>query len=148
MNDKRHIVAERYFRGVYSGDPSVVDALAAEDIVCSYPIFERLFGTPALRGRQALKAFVRRFGSRWAEPQLTVHETVAEGARVVLLWSFRARSVDVAESAAAASRYTHEWGGITLFRFDDAGKIAAEIGEESTPGPWARGAGVAGIETA
>jgi hypothetical protein len=32
----------------------------------------------------------------------------------------------------------HSWGGITLYRFDEEGKIVAEIGEESAPGPLER----------
>ena len=54
-------IAERYLRGLYGGDPSVVDRFASEDIISSYPIFEQLFGTPTIRGREALAAFSVRF---------------------------------------------------------------------------------------
>jgi hypothetical protein len=138
MENERKILAERYLRGVYGGDPSVVDALAAENVVSSYPIFARLFGTPALHGQQAVKRFVRGFSSRWTEAQVTIHEAIAEEERVVFLWSFCARRVDDTETAPPPDSPLHAWGGITLFRFNTAGRITAEIGEESTPGPWAR----------
>jgi hypothetical protein len=54
MEEERKTQAERFSRGIYGGDPSVVDDLAAKDLVASYPIFESLFGTPAIRGRAAL----------------------------------------------------------------------------------------------
>jgi hypothetical protein len=54
---ERVALAERFFRGVYACDPSVVDDLAGDDIVVSYPIFEKLFNTSAIRGREAVKDF-------------------------------------------------------------------------------------------
>lgn len=52
---------------------------------------------------------------------------------MVLVWSFSARDTE-AEAGEAGSA----WGGISLFRFDAEGKITAEIGEESSPGPMGR----------
>lgn len=125
--------AERYFRGVYGCDSSVVDDLASDDIVVSYPLFRTLFGKPALRGREAVKAFALRFCGKWADPHIEFHEAVSEGDRVVLLWSFRAR-----DTGSAPAEQEHRWGGMTLFRFDQAGRVVAEIGEESEPGPMRR----------
>ncbi len=122
--------AERFFRGVYGCDAAVVDELASEDIVVSYPIFEQLFNTPSLRGRAAVKKFATGFCSRWEEAQITIHEAVSEGARVVLVWSFLARNAETGQQSS--------WGGITLFRFDETGRIVAEVGEESEPGPAKR----------
>ena len=130
--------AQQYFRGVYGGDASVVDELAAEDIVVSYPIFVDVLGTPAIRGREPLKAFIASFSQRWAEPGFEFHEAVADHSRVVLVWSFSARSVAATSPGAPPTDAVHSWGGITLFRFDDSGRITAEIGEESTPGPFGR----------
>jgi PBP1b-binding outer membrane lipoprotein LpoB len=39
-DSERKAVAERFFRGVYGGNPTVVDELAGPDIVVSYPIFQ------------------------------------------------------------------------------------------------------------
>lgn len=123
-------LAEQFFRGVYSGDPTVVDDLASAEVVVSYPIFEKLFGTSAIKGRKAVKDFAVRFGKKWADPRLRVHEAVSDADRVVVVWSFQARDV---ESSAE-----HAWGGISVFRFDEVGKIVAEFGEESEPGPFRR----------
>lgn len=126
-------VAERYFRGVYGCNPGVVEELAATDIVVTYPIFEDLFGAPVLRGRDAVKAFADHFCRKWADAELVFHETISDERRVVLVWSFSARDTE-----AVASDPRSAWGGISLLKFNPEGKIAAEIGEESTPGPMGR----------
>lgn len=136
LADERAETAERFMRGLYGGDAAVVDELASPDVVVSYPIFQELFETPAIRGQDAVREFGEGFALRWADARLTVHEAVVEGDRAVLLWSFRASAregvpgLEPGEEAA--------WGGITLYRFDEQGRIAAEVGEESTPGPVAR----------
>jgi len=141
LRAERIAVAERYIRGVYGSDTSVVDDLASDEIVISYPIFESLFGTPAIRGREAVKAFVTRFGQKWVEPEVDFHEALVDGDRVVLLWSFRARDAAPPGPEQAAANQEHHWGGMTLIRFDETGKIVLEVGEESEPGPAGRLAG-------
>ncbi len=131
-------LAERFFRGVYACDPSVVDDLASEDVIVSYPILQRLFGVPSIRGREAVRAFATGFCERWADAQVTIHEAIAEGDRVVLVWSFRARNVGTADKDRQPTNEEHSWGGISLYYFDEAGRIRAEIGEESEPGPFER----------
>lgn len=143
---ERKAIAERFFRGVYACDPTVVDDLASDDIVLSYPIFEKLFDVSAIRGRKAVKDFATGFCERWEDARVTVHEAVAEGDLVVLVWSFRARNVGSARPDVEPTNKEHSWGGITLYRFDEDGKIAAEIGEESAPGPLGRVGEVSEIE--
>jgi len=138
---ERKAQAERFFRGVYGCNPSVVDELAADSVEMSYPIFAELYNTPAFRGQEAVRGFAERFCSRWKEAQFTFHESLADGDNVVLVWSFRARFVGSESPGGPVSGEEQGWGGITLYQFDDSGKIAAEIGEESTPGPMARVAG-------
>jgi uncharacterized protein (TIGR02246 family) len=130
--------AERFMRGVYGCNPSVVDALAADSVVLSYPIFAELYHTPALRGRQAVRSFAQGFCSRWKDRRLTVDESLSDGDNVVLVWTFRARFVGSASPGGPAPGEEQTWGGMTLYRFDSSGKIAAEMGEESSPGPMAR----------
>jgi len=130
--------AERFFRGIWSCDPTVITELAANEIVISYPVFETIFGTPAVRGREAVRRLVADFCQTWADPAVTVHQVVAEANRVVLVWSFRARDVGVRPGGQPASGQIHSWGGISLFSFDDHGMIVSETGEESRPGPAAR----------
>lgn len=138
---ERKALVERFFRGLWGCDPAVIDELAAADIVVSYPIFQNLYQTPAIRGREAAKELSTNFCKTWAEAEFTIHEAVAEDDRVVLLWSFRARNVGPTQPGQPPTYREHGWGGMTFFRFDESNKIVAEIGEESEPGPFGRLAG-------
>jgi hypothetical protein len=138
MTSNQKLSAERFIRGVYGGDPSVVGELANEDVMVSYPIFEKLFDTPAIRGQEAVKKFAVRFGKRWIDGQIMIHLAVEEGNTVVLMWSFRAIRADMGQPDGTPAGQESSWGGISIIRFDSEGKIMAEIGEESTPGPFAR----------
>lgn len=137
MKENNKVLAQRFFRAVYGGDTSVIDELASAEIVMSYPVFERLFNSPVLQGREAVKAFAVGFSSRWDEVQITVHEALAEGDQVVLVWRFEARNVGRIQGREPDNEI-HSWGGMTLYRFNHLGEIVAEIGEESTPGPIER----------
>ena len=132
MNLQKKTRAQRYFRAVYECKPLVINELAAEDIVISYPIFKQIFGKPALHGLKEVKAFSARFCSRWLDTKLTINEAVVGPDKVVLVWTFSARDSQAKEKESA------KWGGITLFHFDSEGKISAELGEESAPGPIER----------
>lgn len=128
--------AERFFRGVYGGDPSVVDQLAADDIVVSYPIFKELFGSFKIEGRDNVRDFAVGFNKRWADTEILVHESLVDGNRVVLLWSFKGRMV-TGDDPVSTEAY-RSWGGISFFRFNGEGRIVLETGEESEPGPIER----------
>ena len=132
--------AERFFRGVYGCDATVVDELASADVVLSYPIFQQLYGTPAIAGRDAVKDFAKTFCSRWSNARISFHEAIAEGDRVVLVWSYSARFEGTGEETPGLPPVGEEqsWGGISLFIFNENGEIEAEIGEESSPGPIKR----------
>jgi hypothetical protein len=130
--------AERFLRGEYGCDPSVIDELAADSIKISYPIFEKLFGTPVIRGKDSAKQFLKHFCDTWKETKITIHNTVTEGSNVVFLWSFSARNFGSTVPDEQSDSLVYSWGGITLIQFNDEGKIFAEIGEESTPGPFER----------
>jgi len=140
VETERKAIAEHYLRGVYGCDSAVVDDLAGDGVVISYPIFEELFSSHALRGRKAVKEFSDRFCSRWEDARITVHDAVADGDSVFLLWSFSARFVgsETGQSVDPPPDQVQSWGGITLYRFDEAGKIVEEVGEESAPGPFER----------
>ena len=131
-------IAEQFFRGVYHGDLDVVDKLASEDIISSYPIYEKLFNTPVIRGHEAIKEFASGFSKRWIDQNIVIHETIAEGNRVVFLWSFQARNAGTGLQGTPPTNQVQSWGGLTLFRFNESGKIVAKIGEESSPGPFVR----------
>ena len=138
MEMKNKAAAEKFFIGVYGGDPDVVEQLAADSIMVSYPIFKKIFGTSVLRGREAVKKLATGFSRRWAETEVTVDDAVAEGNKVVLVWSFSGRNVGSVDPDVQPTGEVSSWGGITLFTFDESGKITTEIGEESEPGPFGR----------
>jgi hypothetical protein len=130
--------AEQYMRALYSGDVGEVEGLVSEDIVISYPVFENLFGTPEIRSRKSAKDFAVHFSSRWSDQELKIHESVSQGSKVVLVWEFSARNIAPLSPDQPATQERRTWGGITLIQFDGSGRIRAEIGEESTPGPIGR----------
>ena len=134
----RKAIAERFFRGVYGGNPSIVDELAADSVFITYPVFEKFYHTPVIRGRNAVREFSAGFCDHWSDAHFTIHEAVTEGDRVVLMWTFSAINTGSELPDDHPTNQEHSWGGITLFRFNEAGKIIAEIGEESEPGPQAR----------
>lgn len=138
METNHKAVAERYFNAIYGCQLSVIDELADKDIVISYPIFQTLYHTPAIRGREAVKRFASSFCSKWADAHFTINEAVEEGDRVAIVWSFQARNVAETRPGVQHDNQLHTWGGISLLRFNSAGKVVEEIGEESDPGPTAR----------
>ena len=134
---KRKSLAIDFLRGIYTGDSSVVDQIAASDIVVSYPIFTDVFNTPVIRGRDAVRDFAIGFGKRWIDASVTVRHVMADGDAVVLVWEFQARSADP-DNSGDAEQSREAWGGVTLYRFNESNEIMLELGEESTPGPVAR----------
>ena len=127
-----------FFRGVYGGDPSVITEFAAEDISLSYPIFQTLFKSPVVVGKEAVMSFAERFSTKWKEPEIIIEEAIADRNVVVMVWSFRARDAFAETSNQSNSDQKKSWGGISIFHFNDAGKILTEYGEESEPGPAER----------
>ena len=134
----RAAAAEGFFHGVFACDPGAIDRYAAADVAVSYPVFETLFQTPVIRGREAVKEFSAGFCTRWEDPRVAVHQAVVEGDRVVLVWEFSALPVAGSSDSGAGAVSRASWGGISFFRLDRAGQVIEEVGEESTPGPAAR----------
>lgn len=130
--------ARSFFRGVYGGNPSVVDELAGENIVATYPIFESIFGTSSIRGIEAYRNHAANFNANWTDTQVTIHQVIAEDLFVVLTWSFSGRRSKLSDGGELSMTGYQSWGGITLIEFDKNGKIISEIGEESEPGPIER----------
>ncbi len=130
--------AEGFFRGIWGCSTDLIDEHGAEDAAVSYPIFESLYGTQTIRGREAVKELSASFCSRWGEPEISVHEAIEDGNRVVLLWSFSAIDKSASEESQHQSTIRETWGGISVFRIDARGRVVEELGEESSPGPVAR----------
>jgi len=104
----------------------------------SYPIFQTLFNSPVIKGHDSVTNFINRFSTKWKDPKITVHEIIAEGKAVVLIWSFRARDAFYDSSGQSNTGPEKSWGGITVYHFNQEGKIESEVGEESEPGPIGR----------
>ena len=136
--EKYKALAERFCREEYGINPSVVDELAAEDIVVSYPAYKRFFGTSNIRGREAVKNLSAGFCNRWKETQITFHESIAEGNSVVLVWTFKGRNAGSPLPDVKPTNKIETWGGITIYRFNKDGRIKTEYGLESDPGPIER----------
>jgi SnoaL-like domain len=136
--EEQKALAEKYFRGIYGSDSTVVDELAADNIIISYPIFQKIFNKSVIKGKDAVRHFSNRFSNRWSEPKVTFHDVVAESDKVMLVWGFKARNVGSIQPGIAPSGKEESWGGITFIRFNRDGKVEAEIGEESSPGPIER----------
>jgi hypothetical protein len=134
---KREDAAIEFLRGIYTGDSSVVDRLAAPGIVVSYPIFDEIFGEPSIVGREAVRDFAEGFGKRWISGEVIIHDVIIRGDTAVVVWGFRARKA-ASDGGGQSTLVERAWGGITLYRFDGEDRIVFEIGEESTPGPAAR----------
>jgi hypothetical protein len=126
--------AESFFRSVYGCASESLEELANPNVVVSYPIFDTLYDTPVIRGRAAVLEFSRSFCRRWGETSISVDEVINDDDRVVLVWSFSAGD----QRAEDSSQARQSWGGISVFSFDDSGRVIQEVGEESSPGPTAR----------
>ncbi|GAB1262288.1 nuclear transport factor 2 family protein [Aurantivibrio plasticivorans] len=133
---QRIATAKRFFQGVYSSDSSVVDELASENITISYPAFEQLFGKPALNGREDVRGLVTWFPTWWSVTQIDFPETMADGDKVFLKWRLVANYMGPIREDQKHIDPAHIWEGITLFRFDESGKIVEEVGFESEPQPF------------
>jgi len=122
--------AERFLQGVYGGDDSVIQELASADIVVSYPAF-------TIRGMDGVRELSKSFADGCDDYRTTIHETIAEGDRVVLVWSGRGRCA-ASDGSNPEVREEVSMGGITVYEFDTNGKIVRELGEDSMPGPYGR----------
>ena len=131
-------LAEQLLRSVYVGDTARINDMVSDDIVSTYPVFSQLFGTSALRGREAYEKFAMGFSERWNDAKIIFQEAIAEDTSVVLVWSFIATRMTTTPDSSFVAGREYSWGGITLFHFNESGKITAEIGEESSPGPIGR----------
>ena len=126
--------AESFFDAVYGCAPERIPELASPDVSISYPIFSTLYGTPVIRGVEAVAEFSDNFCRRWSDGVLSIDETIVEENLAALVWSFSATDRMAQDSSVARQ----SWGGISVFRFDEDGRVVEEFGEESTPGPTAR----------
>ena len=122
--------AQRFIQGVYGGDDSAIQDLASPDIVVSYPAF-------TIRGMEAVRELSKSFADSCEDFRTTIHETIAEGDRVALVWSSHGRCA-ASDGSDPEVKEEVSMGGISVYQFDTNGKIVRELGEDSMPGPYAR----------
>lgn len=130
MESNKIETVKKFLIATYTGDTSLVDSHASENIKISYPIFTKIFNSPLLEGKEKLKNFITHFAAKFTDGKITIHETVSQDNNIIFIWSF-----DAVNTESGNNEY---WGGITLYKLDSNGKISLELGEESTPGPVAR----------
>ncbi len=135
VNAERKKLAVEFRCGIHTGDPSVVDRIAAPDIVISYPIFDEIFQSPTIQGRDAVRDFAVGFSRRRVDATVAVRYVMADRDAVVLVWEFEARSTGPGSPGEAESTMK-AWGGVTLYRFNESDQIVLELGKESSPARW------------
>ncbi|CAG5087748.1 nuclear transport factor 2 family protein [Parvicella tangerina] len=128
---KKH--SEQLFHSVYGGNLSEIDSLISDDIVASYPIFEQIFGSKSIQGREAYKNFAIGFNKRWTDAKINIHETIAEDKSVVLVWSFSAKRIKTEQDTSEVEKNLYSWDGITLYHFNEMGEVISETGKEGSP---------------
>lgn len=69
----------------FSDHSSVVEELAAREIISTSPIFTKIFNTPVLQGIEAHRNHVLNFSQTWENAKVTIHDEIADKNSVVLL---------------------------------------------------------------
>lgn len=81
MSEQNKAIVRRALEEVYSrGDLDLVDDLVAEDFVAHS-------SGPDLRGREAIKQYVRSLREAFPDLHMTIDDQVAEGDKVVTRWT-------------------------------------------------------------
>jgi len=62
--------AEGFFRGMFGCDSSAIDEYGAEAVVVSCQIFETLYATSAIEGRDAVTEFSANFCRKWGDTRV------------------------------------------------------------------------------
>jgi steroid delta-isomerase-like uncharacterized protein len=114
----------RRFGSVWGrGDPSIVDELAAADLVVSYPLLPEEVHGPA-----AFKQVLAMVHAALPDLQLEIGEPIAEGDRVAVSWRLSGTQRGDLLGIPATDKAV-AWTGITIYRLA-GGKVAEERGEE------------------
>lgn len=106
-----------------------------------------LAGNTNLKRKVALKFLPHHISANEEERKYFEIETQAAAelnhasgfsSEVITILYLSTRKVISSPNGTDSTGNMQSWGGITLYRFDDDGKISAEIGEEGAPGPFER----------
>jgi steroid delta-isomerase-like uncharacterized protein len=121
------IIAQRFIRVWGDGDLDLIGELASPSLVVRYPILPKV-----IEGSAAFRQVLANFRSAFADAALRAEETIAEGEKVVVRWTFSGtHKGNLLGIPPTGKRVT--WTGITIYRIVD-GKVVEEQGEEDFVG--------------
>lgn len=121
--DENREKAMRFLQIWGEGDLSIIEELADPEIEVSYPILPR-----RVRGSRLFRRIMEGFRSSFPDSVVRPEETVAEGDRVAVRWTFTGtHSGPLLKYRASGVKVN--WTGITIYRFSD-GRVVSETGEE------------------
>jgi steroid delta-isomerase-like uncharacterized protein len=115
-------IARRFLQAWSAGGQSVVDELAAPDLVVSYSHFDE-----PLHGAEAFKSMLSQTFASFPDMQITPDELVAEGDKVVVHWTYRATHRKGMVFGMRATGRRVRVSGITVYRIA-AGRVLEETG--------------------
>jgi len=125
--DENKALTRRFIQVWAPGNLSVLDELAAPDIMVIYPVL----GEP-VRGAVAFKQLLAHFHAACPDVEISVQEQIAEGDSVVTRWNVRGTHRGEFLGVPPAGRPLG-WTGITIHRLV-GGRVMEERGEEDALG--------------
>lgn len=109
------------------GSLELIDEYASPDIAVTYPLL------PAtVHGPEAFKEVIRGIRSAIPDVECEVHETIAQGDKVVGRWTMRGTQTGELNGIPPTGKQVM-LSGITIYRLAD-GKVVEEFGEENALG--------------
>ncbi len=117
-------IARRFGEVWNGGDLSVIDELAAPDLVVSYPLLPE-----PLHGPEAFKQFLTQLYAAFSDVSCSFDEVIGERDKVAVHWTFQFRHTGDRPGFPPPTGRTVRQTGITIYNIVN-GKVASEVGEE------------------
>lgn len=122
MTSQTDAIARRFLQAWNAGGESIVDELAAPELVVSYTHFPE-----PLRGREAFKHALRQTHVYFPDLQITAEEVLTVGETAVVRWSYEATHQRGELFGVPAAGQRVEVHGITIYRVSQ-GSVREERG--------------------
>ena len=128
--DENKAIARRFIQLWGKGDRlAIINELASPEITVYYPSLpSAVQGIPAVR-----RYFTERLPSICGDPDMQVDETIAEGDKVVVRWTYSSTHHGEFPQGVPATGKRLKSTGITIYRIVE-GKVVDERGEEDILG--------------
>lgn len=117
-------IAVRFGQLWNGGDLSVIDELAAPDLVVSYPLLPE-----PVHGPEAFKQVLTQFYAAFSNVTCAFEEVIGEGDKVAARWRLRVTRTGEFPGFPPPTGKAISWSGMTIYHIAN-GKVASEIGEE------------------